>query len=93
MKFSLNYPTYGNHLSIYADLKITKAHYTQNTEDLLIIKGDKKMRFHAPTRIIFGSGTISQLKEIVKKDLKASYLFLITDRGIFFNPLKTHITI
>jgi len=40
------------------------------------------MRFHAPTRIIFGSGTISQLKEIVEKDLKVSCPFLVTDRGI-----------
>ena len=40
------------------------------------------MRFHVPTRIYFGSGVISQLKEIVEDNFKDSRLFLVTDQGI-----------
>lgn len=40
------------------------------------------MRFHVPTRIYFGSGIISQLKEIVEDNFKDSRLFLVTDQGI-----------
>jgi len=40
------------------------------------------MRFHAPTRIVFGSGKITRLKELVGEELRASRPFLITDRGI-----------
>jgi alcohol dehydrogenase len=40
------------------------------------------MRFHIPTRIVFGSGVVSKLKEIVQEELKASRPFLVTDRGI-----------
>ncbi|UCC39202.1 MAG: iron-containing alcohol dehydrogenase [Candidatus Aminicenantes bacterium] len=40
------------------------------------------MRFHAPTKIVFGSGVFSQLKGIVEDELRASCLFLVTDRGI-----------
>jgi alcohol dehydrogenase len=38
--------------------------------------------FYAPTRIIFGSGTMSRLKEVVEEDLKVSVPFLVTDQGI-----------
>jgi alcohol dehydrogenase len=40
------------------------------------------MRFHVPTRIVFGSGVVSKLKEIAQEELKASRPFLVTDRGI-----------
>ncbi len=40
------------------------------------------MRFQAPTRIYFGSGMISRLKEITEEFSKESGLFLVTDRGI-----------
>jgi len=40
------------------------------------------VRFHVPTRIYFGSGVISQLKEIVEDNFKDSRLFLVTDQGI-----------
>jgi alcohol dehydrogenase len=40
------------------------------------------MRFHIPTKIIFESGALSQLKDVVKKELKASRPFLVTDQGI-----------
>lgn len=40
------------------------------------------MRFQVPTRIYFGSGMISRLKEIIEEFSKESSLFLITDRGI-----------
>ncbi|MQY60426.1 iron-containing alcohol dehydrogenase, partial [bacterium] len=40
------------------------------------------MRFHIPTRIFFGSGMISRLKEIVEEDFKDASLFLVTDKGI-----------
>ncbi|MCK4645410.1 MAG: iron-containing alcohol dehydrogenase [Candidatus Aminicenantes bacterium] len=38
--------------------------------------------FFAPTKIIFGSGTISRLKQVIEEDLKASVPFLVTDQGI-----------
>lgn len=40
------------------------------------------MRFHVPTRIIFGSGSIFQIKDIVEEDLSAGSSFLVTDEGI-----------
>jgi len=40
------------------------------------------LRFHVPTRIYFGSGIISQLKEIVEDNFKDSRFFLVTDQGI-----------
>jgi alcohol dehydrogenase len=41
------------------------------------------MRFHIPTRIFFGSGLISNLKEIVEDNFtKNPRLFLVTDGGI-----------
>jgi alcohol dehydrogenase len=40
------------------------------------------MKFQVPTKIIFGPGTISRLKNIVQEDLKAKNPFLVTDRGI-----------
>lgn len=40
------------------------------------------MKFYVPTRIFFGSGIISHLKEIIDERFKASRLLLVTDRGI-----------
>lgn len=40
------------------------------------------MRFHIPTKIVFGSGVISQLREIVQEELKITRPFLVTDSGI-----------
>lgn len=40
------------------------------------------MRFHMPTRVIFGPGSLSGLKHLVGEELKAEKLFLVTDRGI-----------
>lgn len=40
------------------------------------------MRFHVPTKIVFGSGVISQLREIVQEELKTTRPFLVTDSGI-----------
>jgi len=40
------------------------------------------MRFHAPTRIIFGNGVMSHLKTIIKTEMKVSSFFLVTDEGI-----------
>jgi alcohol dehydrogenase len=40
------------------------------------------MRFQVPTRIYFGSGMISRLKEIIEEFSKDPRLFLVTDRGI-----------
>jgi len=40
------------------------------------------MRFHIPTKIIFGSGMITQLKEIIDNEFGTSRLFLVTDKGI-----------
>jgi len=39
------------------------------------------LKFHLPTRIIFGSGTRRLLKDIID-EMEASRLFLITDKGI-----------
>jgi alcohol dehydrogenase len=40
------------------------------------------MRFHLPTKIHFGSGSLSLLKGIIEEELKAKRLLLVTDRGI-----------
>jgi alcohol dehydrogenase len=40
------------------------------------------MRYHLPTTIIFGSGKISELGQLVKQQFQASRPFLVTDRGI-----------
>jgi alcohol dehydrogenase len=40
------------------------------------------MRFQVPTKIFFGPGEISQLKEIVETELQAKKPFLVTDKGI-----------
>jgi alcohol dehydrogenase len=40
------------------------------------------MRFHVPTKIIFESGAISRLKEVVEADFRASRILLVTDKGI-----------
>jgi alcohol dehydrogenase len=40
------------------------------------------MNFQLPTKIIFGSGVLSRLKEIIKEEFKAPRVFLVTDKGI-----------
>jgi alcohol dehydrogenase len=40
------------------------------------------MRFQVPTRIYFGTGMVSRLKEIIEEFSKSPRLFLVTDRGI-----------
>jgi alcohol dehydrogenase len=40
------------------------------------------MKFQVPTKIFFGPGIIAQLNDIVKEELKAVDLFLVTDKGI-----------
>ena len=39
-------------------------------------------RFHVPTRIIFGRGVTSRLKDVIKTEIGASSFFLVTDKGI-----------
>ena len=45
------------------------------------------MKFHMPTEILFGSGTISRLHEIIEKDLGSSTPLLITDKGIMHSEI------
>jgi len=40
------------------------------------------MKFHLPTKIFFGAGSINRLKEIVDENFKGSRPFLVTDRGV-----------
>lgn len=40
------------------------------------------MRFHVPTRIHFGSGSVSLLKGIIEEDYEGSRPLVVTDRGI-----------
>jgi alcohol dehydrogenase len=48
------------------------------------------MRFHVPTKIIFGPGAISHVKEICE-EFKASHLLLVTDRGIMSSGIADNI--
>ncbi len=40
------------------------------------------MQFQNPTRVVFGSGAISQLGQIVHEELLAKKPFLVTDKGV-----------
>jgi len=40
------------------------------------------MKFHLPTQIVFGSGAIGGLRQLVKEKLRATRPFLVTDKGI-----------
>ncbi len=40
------------------------------------------MRFHMPTRIVFGNGAASRFKDIIITEINASSVFLVTDKGI-----------
>ncbi len=40
------------------------------------------IRFYLPTKIVFGAGAVAKLGKIVGEELKASRLFLVTDKGI-----------
>jgi alcohol dehydrogenase len=48
---------------------------------LIPVKAVTHMQFHMPTKIVFGSGVLSQLTTIIN-DMNASNLFLVTDKGI-----------
>jgi len=43
---------------------------------------ERWMRFQVPTKIFFGPGKITQLKNIVEAELQATRPFLVTDKGI-----------
>jgi alcohol dehydrogenase len=40
------------------------------------------MLFKNPTRVVFGPGSLSQLRQIVREGLKAKRPFLVTDKGV-----------
>jgi alcohol dehydrogenase len=40
------------------------------------------MQFQNPTRVVFGSGSLSRLGQIVREDLRAKRPFLVTDKGV-----------
>jgi len=40
------------------------------------------MNFHMPTKVIFGSGVLSSLNEVLKNEIKATRPMLITDKGL-----------
>jgi alcohol dehydrogenase len=40
------------------------------------------MQYQNPTRVVFGSGSMSRLGQIVNEDLKAKRPFLVTDKGV-----------
>jgi alcohol dehydrogenase class IV len=40
------------------------------------------MKYHLPTQVIFGSGAIGELRQIVGERLRAARPFLVTDKGI-----------
>lgn len=40
------------------------------------------VRYHVPTRILFGSGVIARLQEVIETEIGASRILLITDKGI-----------
>jgi alcohol dehydrogenase len=50
------------------------------------------MRFQVPTKIFFGSGTIAQIEEVVRDELKAAKLFLVTDKGIRESGIADKVT-
>ncbi len=50
------------------------------------------MRFQVPTKINFGSGTITQIKDIVQDELQAKNLFLVTDKGIRESGIAEKVT-
>jgi len=50
------------------------------------------VRFQVPTRIFFGPGTITQLKDIVETELQAKKPFLVTDKGIRDSGIAEKVT-
>lgn len=40
------------------------------------------MKFHMPTRIVFGTGSVSALPELIKEEPPLEKVFLITDKGV-----------
>ncbi len=60
----------------------TLAHYSTNQPKKVI-----PMRFHVPTKIIFGSGSISHVRDIVENELRACRPLLVTDKGIMNSPI------
>jgi alcohol dehydrogenase len=50
------------------------------------------MRFQVPTKIIFGPGTLIQIKDIVEDELQAKNPFLVTDKGILESGIAGRVT-
>ena len=50
------------------------------------------MRFQVPTKIIFGPGTLIQIKDIVEEELQAKNPFLVTDKGILESGIAGRVT-
>ncbi len=40
------------------------------------------MKFHMPTRIVFGAGSVSELPDLIKKELPFEKVFIVTDKGV-----------
>jgi alcohol dehydrogenase len=50
------------------------------------------MRFQVPTKVYFGPGKITQLKNIVEAELQATRPFLVTDKGIRESGIAEKVT-
>jgi len=50
------------------------------------------MRFQVPTKVYFGPGKITQLKDIVEAELQATRLLLVTDKGIRESGIAEKVT-
>jgi len=50
------------------------------------------MRFQVPTKVYFGPGKITQLKDIVEAELQAKRPFLVTDKGIRESGIAEKVT-
>ena len=50
------------------------------------------MQFQVPTKVLFGPGKITQLKEIVETELRAKKPFLVTDKGIQESGIAEKVT-
>ena len=40
------------------------------------------VRYHVPTRILFGPGIIGQLKTVIETEIPAASIYLVTDQGV-----------
>jgi alcohol dehydrogenase class IV len=50
------------------------------------------MKFQVPTKVYFGPGKITQLKDIVEAELQAKKPFLVTDKGIRESGIAEKVT-